>query len=106
MQSLVHEKMRSVAVAITFMLANLIGFGLGPLAVGVISDLLHPMFGQDSLRYALVLFSPGVLWAAAHCWKASNTIEEDLKLVESEANSIQPTATSTLHSTVGSHQST
>ena len=86
MQSLVHEKMRSVAVAVAFMLANLIGFGLGPLALGVLSDLLHPMFGQDSLRYALVIFSPGSLWVAFYLWKVSNTIEEDIKNTEAEAD--------------------
>jgi hypothetical protein len=34
---------------------NLIGFGLGPLLVGVFSDLLTPAFGNDAVRYALVI---------------------------------------------------
>ena len=106
MQSLVHEKMRSVAVAITFMFANLIGFGLGPLALGIISDVLNPMYGPDSLRYALAIFSPGSLWVAYYYWKAGNTIEEDIRLVESKANSMQQAAASPPFHTVDSHQST
>lgn len=104
-QSLVAEKMRSVAVAITFMAANLIGFGLGPLSLGVISDLFHPVFGQDSLRYALVIFSPGSLWVAFHYWKAGNTIEEDIKLVESKMDSMKETVAESSLNSVDSDQS-
>ena len=84
-QSLVNDRMRSVAIALIFLFANLIGMGLGPLAVGVLSDLLAPMFGQDSLRYALVSFSPGLLWVAYHYWKSAATIEDDIRRVESES---------------------
>ena len=84
MQSLVNEKIRSTAVAITFMLANLIGFGFGPLVLGIISDQLNPVYGEDSLRYALAMFSPGALWISYYYWKASRTIEEDIKSVESQ----------------------
>lgn len=87
-QSLVAERMRSVALALVFLFANLIGAGLGPLLAGVASDLMAPLFGQESLRYALVLLSPGYLWAAFHYWKASYTIEADIKAVESKSNSM------------------
>ena len=83
LQSLVEERMRAVALALIFMFSNLIGLGLGPVAVGMASDLLAPDFGQASLRYALLLFSPGYLWCAFHCWKAAQTIEEEIRLVES-----------------------
>lgn len=106
MQSLVNEKMRSVAVAITFMLANLIGFGFGPLALGILSDFLNPIFGQDSLRYAMAMFCPGLLWVAFHYWRAGNTIEEDIKLVEMEADLIARTGTSLALSTGDSNQQT
>ena len=85
-QSLVEERMRAVALAFVFMLANLIGLGLGPVAVGMISDVLAPSFGQNSLRYALLLFSPGYLWCAFHCWKAAATIEDEIRVVESKAD--------------------
>lgn len=88
-QSVVTDRMRSVALALVFLWANLIGLGLGPLAVGVLSDLLTSMFGQESLRYALLLFSPGYLWAAYYYWKAAKTIEVDIEQVESEVGSAE-----------------
>lgn len=84
-QSLVNERMRSVALALIFLMANLIGFGLGPWAIGILSDLLAPRFGQESLRYALAAFSPGFLWVAYYYWKASGTIAADIQMVESVA---------------------
>jgi len=77
-QSLVPERMRSVAIALLFMFSNLIGFGFGPLLLGIASDLLSPSFGQESLRYALVLFCPGGLLVAYLYWKVGNTVEEDI----------------------------
>jgi len=85
-QNLVSPRMRSVAVALVFLLANLIGEGMGPILAGVISDVLTPMFGQESLRYALMLLSPGYLWAAYHYWKAGNTIEADIDAIQSQAS--------------------
>lgn len=38
---------------------NSIGLGLEPLAVGVLSDLLSPGYGQYELRYAFVSIFPG-----------------------------------------------
>ena len=34
---------------------NLIGMGLGPLLVGVLSDTMAPSYGVDSIRYALLI---------------------------------------------------
>jgi len=81
--SLVDERMRSTAMALIFLLANLVGLGLGPIAVGMLSDGLMPMYGNESLRFALVCFSPGYLWVAFHYWKASSTIEADISCVTS-----------------------
>ena len=83
-QSLVIDCMRSVALALTFLFANLLGFGLGPVAVGILSDLLSPKFGHESLRYSLVLFAPGYFWLAFHYWQVGNTIEADIRRVELE----------------------
>ena len=88
-QSLVNDRMRSVAIALTFLLANLVGLGLGPLAVGVLSELLAPKFGQESLRYASVFFIPGVLFVSYYYWKAADTIEDDILRIELEARSME-----------------
>lgn len=88
-QSLAEEKSRAVALAFILLITNLIGLGFGPLVVGFLSDVLEPELGQESLRYAMLLCCPGYLWCAYHCWKASGTIEEDIRLIEVKAASVE-----------------
>lgn len=87
MQSLVSDSMRSVSTAIIFLFANLVGMGFGPLVLGMLSDFLYPSYGDESLRYASVIFCPGVIWVAFHYWMASRTIEADINSVEEGASS-------------------
>ncbi|MOA11368.1 hypothetical protein D3C78_1313040 [compost metagenome] len=44
-------------MAMQTILSTILGVGLGPLATGMLSDLLLPTFGQESLRYALLASS-------------------------------------------------
>lgn len=84
-QGLVPERIRAVAVAVIYFVANLIGLGFGPLATGVLSDLLHSWLGEESLRYALMLLAPGYAWGAWHAWLASRTVARDLCQVQSSS---------------------
>jgi hypothetical protein len=68
MQTLSPVPMRAVASAIEMLCMNLIGLGLGPLAVGVMSDVLAPRFGDFSLNIALAIFTVIGLWGALHFW--------------------------------------
>jgi MFS family permease len=77
-QTLVPARMRAMAIAIVLLCANLVGMGLGPVAVGVLSDALRPLFGEESLRYALLAFCPGSLWVSWHLWRASQTVMHDI----------------------------
>ena len=79
LQTLVPARMRSTAQAIMGLLPNFFGMGFGPLTVGALSDALHPWAGNESLRYTLILFCPGYCWAAAHLWRASQTVARDLQ---------------------------
>lgn len=83
LQTLVPPRLRATAYAIVFLFANLIGFGLGPLSVGALSDALRPIVGEESLRYALIAMCPGAFWASWHLWKASQTITCDLAALRS-----------------------
>ena len=78
LQRLVGDDMRATALAFMMLLANLIGMGIGPQLVGLLSDAFMPRFGSDSLRYALLLMSFVGLWAAYYFWKVARSIEEDL----------------------------
>jgi MFS transporter, Spinster family, sphingosine-1-phosphate transporter len=83
--------MRAMSIAIVLFFSNLIGLGLGPLAAGVLSDALHPLLGQESLRYALLALCPGYLWCAWHLWRASRTITASVarQRAEQEAETAQ-----------------
>ena len=48
-------KMRALASAVLFFILNLIGLGLGPLAIGMVSDWLAPTYGVESLRWAFCI---------------------------------------------------
>lgn len=78
-QTLVPERMRAMSVALLYLFANLIGMGLGPLVAGALSDAFRPWAGEESLRYALLVLSPGYLWGGWHLWRASTTVTRDLE---------------------------
>jgi predicted MFS family arabinose efflux permease len=63
--SLVPPAMRALTSAVLFLVLNLIGLGLGPLTVGLLSDFYAGYFGDDSLRYAMLsvamLGAPAIL---------------------------------------------
>jgi predicted MFS family arabinose efflux permease len=82
-QGLVGLRMRAVASALLLFLLNIIGLGLGPMFTGILSDLLRESFGNDSLRYSLLLVS-GVIfpWSAWHFYVAGRHIEADLARVD------------------------
>ena len=83
-QTLVPSRMRATSIAVVYLSSNLIGLGLGPLAVGALSDALRPIVGEESLRYALLAMSPGYVWGAWHLWRASRTVTQDLAATQGE----------------------
>lgn len=67
-QTLTAEHLRSQASALLLLLLNLIGLGLGPLVVGVLSDLLIADFGHESVRYAMVISLSTVIIGSILYW--------------------------------------
>ncbi len=53
--NLIDAKKRALASAILFLVLNFIGLGLGPVAIGIISDYLSADYGAESLRYAFTI---------------------------------------------------
>jgi predicted MFS family arabinose efflux permease len=78
MQRLVREEMRATTMAVVMLFANLIGTGVGPQIVGILSDALAPRFGIESLRYAMLIVSFVAWWSAYHFWRVGRTVREDL----------------------------
>ena len=77
-QGLVPLGMRAVAAAVLLFIINIIGLGLGPQAVGIVSDLLKPEYGDDSIRYSLMIFSLVNLWSAWHYYLAGKYLKDEL----------------------------
>lgn len=69
--SIVPPHLRATASAITLLMVNLIGLGLGPITVGTLSDNLAPSLGPaEGLRLALALSAAAGPVAAALFWIA------------------------------------
>ncbi|MEX1266042.1 MAG: MFS transporter, partial [Woeseia sp.] len=78
-QGLVGLRMRGVASALMLFILNIIGLGMGPQVTGIISDLLAPQFGVDSMRYSLLaVVAVASPWSAFHYIMAGRHIDYDL----------------------------
>jgi MFS family permease len=79
-QSVVPPHMRATAAAILLFIINLIGLGLGPLGVGILSDYFNKGMGMgpaEGVRWALIVSALFGLAAFACFWLARRTIRED-----------------------------
>ena len=56
--------------------------GGGPLLIGIISDFSARTFGDESLRYALLIGTLLGVWSAIHYLLAARTVVEDLRTTE------------------------
>ena len=79
-QSVVPPHMRATASAILLFIINLIGLGLGPLGVGLLSDWFNKGLGMgpaQGVRWALISASMFGVVAFACFWAARKTIREE-----------------------------
>jgi MFS family permease len=76
-QHLAPQRMRATASASFLLINNLIGLGVGPLLIGVVSDHLKGRYGVESLRYAAMGSTAFYLVAAALAFCAARTIRRD-----------------------------
>jgi predicted MFS family arabinose efflux permease len=76
-QGMSQLRMRAIAAAGLLFVLNLIGMGLGPMLVGVLSDFLKPQLGAEALRYALIVAVAINLWSALHYYLAAKTLRQD-----------------------------
>jgi hypothetical protein len=78
LQRVVPDNMRATIFTTVLTLANLVGIGIGPQAVGVLSDSLTPTFGVHGLRYAMLTVSFLAFWAGYHYWRAGAAVRHDI----------------------------
>ena len=77
-QSLVPTRMRGTVGAILFMLANVVGYGLGPPLVGLLSDAFQSAGVAVPLRDALIFMVAGNLLSALLFLLAGRSLRDDL----------------------------
>ena len=70
--------------------ANLLGMGVGPQLVGVLSDLARPALGVDSLRYSMLAISALSSFAAWGFWRTGESVQHDLKAVRTHQSEGEP----------------
>ena len=76
-QHLAPPSMRSMASAVFLLINNLLGIGVGVYALGEVSTLLTPIFGDEALRYSIMVGASLYLVAGALFLIASRTIAND-----------------------------
>lgn len=77
-QNLTPPRSRATASAILLLMYNIVGLGLGPLFVGMVSDALRPQLGDDSLRWGLMGIIPFALAAAATQFAMTRHLNREL----------------------------
>ncbi len=76
-QHLAPPNMRATTSAIFLFINNLIGIGVGNLAIGAISDSLKAEFGDESLRYAILSGTVFYVIAAGLFFLTSRRLKKD-----------------------------
>jgi MFS family permease len=84
-QGLVVPNMRATASAINLFVVNMIGLGLGPLVIGFLNDMLAPRFGDEGIRYSLLVMGAIGGFASIPFYLASRHLKEDLAAAREQA---------------------
>ena len=74
------KKNKALGIAILGMLATLVGGGLGPMFIGFISDLFANYYGDNSLRYSLLVCLVFLPLSVMFFYKASTTLKQDFEV--------------------------
>jgi MFS family permease len=83
-QALVSPSHRALSASLLLFIQTMIGLGLGPLVVGMMSDFLTASQGGNALRYALVLVTLFNVWSGVHYYLASRTVRQDIAAARQE----------------------
>lgn len=83
-QSLAPLNVRATATALLLLAFNIIGLGLGPLAVGMLSDALNGARVAHALQWAILCLAPVALVSALAYLAMSRTVAVDVARLEKE----------------------
>ena len=88
--NIVGERRRALAISVVLLGASLIGNAAGPSTVGLLNDLLAPRFGNEAIRYSMLIIAATPILAALCFWRAATLYAaadagQDAKGLRSEA---------------------
>ncbi len=86
---LVPPAMRALTSAILFFILNLVGLGMGPLTAGLLSDYFTPIYGDDGLRYAMLIVSGISAIGILMFFLAARNLPRDMAIRDSIGNGMQ-----------------
>lgn len=69
--NIVGPRRRALAISLVLLGASLIGNALGPSAVGALNDLLKDRFGDEAIRYSMLMIAVTPVLAALCFWRAA-----------------------------------
>jgi predicted MFS family arabinose efflux permease len=78
-QTIAAPRMRGLASAIVSFFHNLIGYGLGPLAVGMLNDALGHSYGAGAVRYSLMILMVLGVASASVCFATNASVRDDYR---------------------------
>jgi len=77
-QGISKLRMRAMAAGVSTLVSTLVGLCAGPLLVGVLSDVMQTRFGDESLRYSLLIPTAAPLLSALVCVFGAKRVAADL----------------------------
>ncbi|MEM1154060.1 MAG: MFS transporter [Pseudomonadota bacterium] len=77
--ALVRPSMRAMISAVLFFILNMIGLGLGPFLTGLVSDILASTYGEESLRYSMLITTQMMLLSAIMFALAGKHLLKDME---------------------------
>jgi predicted MFS family arabinose efflux permease len=77
-QGLVAPGLRATASATQLAVTNIVGYGVGPVLVGLLNDALAPGLGQGAIRWSLLAAAVVGAASAPFFWLCGRTLREDL----------------------------
>lgn len=80
-QSVAPLRMRAFAAAISTLISTLVGLTAGPLLVGAVSDAFTTHFGDDALRYSLLVPTVAPIASALICFVGARSVGRDMERV-------------------------
>jgi len=80
-QSLAHPRLRALSSATQLAVTNVFGYALGAVVVGMLNDALAPRFGENAIRYSMLVRAVVGALSAPFFLRCARSVREDLAAV-------------------------